>query len=76
MKEIKNDNLLLQKISGAVHTNGSGCVKRYVEKTTGLTYRTYRMRMENPKEFKLETLRKMFDEYNFTNREILAVFGR
>lgn len=76
MKEIKNEELLLRKIAGAVHTNGEGYVVRYVEQTIGLPYRTYRLRMKNPGDFKLETLKKIFDEYGFTDREILAVFGR
>jgi hypothetical protein len=71
-----NNDFLKGKIAGIVHTRGRGNIKKYVRNTTGISYELYVRWMAKPSEFRMGTLKKIFDEYGFTNDDILTVFGR
>lgn len=75
-KKRNADDFIREKLSGIVHTQGRGNVKQYVSDTIGIPYRTYLERMEKPSEFRMGTLKRVFDTCGFSDNDILIVFGR
>ena len=76
MKKRNADDFIREKLSGIVHTQGRGNIKKFVFDTTGIAYRTYIDYLKNPDDFRMGTLKRIFDTYGFSDDEILMVFGR
>lgn len=72
----RSDELLRRRITGTVNSDGKGAVINYVKTRFGLGHNTYLRHMANPGDFKLETLRKIFDTCDFSDQDVLLVFGR